>query len=548
MYLYLDSVANCATLVDADVTGRAASVGLTPGSYSIRIDKGGITKPGGPGTLEMVVHLWLLGGRHLDRSTSVATHSRFRSLCGPSDVWLIDVCRQTTLYAFWFEAAQPYPVGAVTLVIQSGTATTSLDVKAPDHCVPFPVAEVGQKAATLPLAPGTYVFSIDHGEFGFFTELKDAEPMILLWFEGGKLVDRAAGLEIPRMVRVLNGYGAAHVIDVVEPSVVRAFGFDSYAADNSGAMEIRIDQVNVSQKKYKALLIDGRSEHPTWAALSTMLHAYLEQTGLFDIDHLRVQQDHVLPAFITKTNQMQTTTNMKDWPDGELGIDFSPYQVVIMNYSSLALWPPQVRNAFEVYVGSGGGFVSVHSSDNAFPTWLEYNKMIALGGWYNRKSQDGFYVFYDDHGQLYKEKHPDWSDGQHPPASDFLITARNPKHPVMQGLPPQWMHAHDELYSSLKGPADNLDVLATGYSDPAKPDGTGRNEPLLMAIQYGKGRVFHTTLGHTNEIDGVQAAECVGFITTFQRGAEWAASGSVTQLVPNDFPTSNTTRSRKFNF
>jgi hypothetical protein len=30
---------------------------------------------------------------------------------------------------------------------------------------------------------------------------------------------------------------------------------------------------------------------------------------------------------------------------------------------------------------------------------------------------------------------------------------------------------------------------------------------------------------------------CAGFITTLQRGAEWAASGNVTQPVPNDFPT-----------
>jgi hypothetical protein len=29
---------------------------------------------------------------------------------------------------------------------------------------------------------------------------------------------------------------------------------------------------------------------------------------------------------------------------------------------------------------------------------------------------------------------------------------------------------------------------------------------------------------------------CVGFIVTFQRGAEWAASGNVTQAVPFDFP------------
>jgi type 1 glutamine amidotransferase len=53
-----------------------------------------------------------------------------------------------------------------------------------------------------------------------------------------------------------------------------------------------------------------------------------------------------------------------------------------------------------------------------------------------------------------------------------------------------------------------------------------------MVIDYEKGRVFHTTLGHS---DG--AMKCVGFRATFARGCEWAATGKVTQKVPDDFPS-----------
>jgi hypothetical protein len=43
--------------------------------------------------------------------------------------------------------------------------------------------------------------------------------------------------------------------------------------------------------------------------------------------------------------------------------------------------------------------------------------------------------------------------------------------------------------------------------------------------------VFHTALGHA--APGVQS---VDFIVTYQRGTEWAATGKVTQKLPEDFP------------
>jgi CheY-like chemotaxis protein len=71
------------------------------------------------------------------------------------------------------------------------------------------------------------------------------------------------------------------------------------------------------------------------------------------------------------------------------------------------------------------------------------------------------------------------------------------------------------------------------FSDPAT-GGAGEHEPALMVIRYGQGRVFHTILGH-----GPEAMRCVGFIVTFQRGAQWAAIGKVAQKVPKDFPTAD---------
>jgi type 1 glutamine amidotransferase len=93
------------------------------------------------------------------------------------------------------------------------------------------------------------------------------------------------------------------------------------------------------------------------------------------------------------------------------------------------------------------------------------------------------------------------------------------------------VHVTDELYDNMRGPAKNVRVLATAYSD-KKKRGTGEHEPMIWTVSYGKGRVFHTPMGHD-----VRAMKCVGFALTVQRGAEWAATGKVTIPVPKEFPT-----------
>jgi uncharacterized protein len=76
-----------------------------------------------------------------------------------------------------------------------------------------------------------------------------------------------------------------------------------------------------------------------------------------------------------------------------------------------------------------------------------------------------------------------------------------------------------------------MTVLATAYSDPHNA-GSGRHEPQLMVLDYGAGRIFHTTFGHD-----LRAISSQDFVVTLQRGTEWAATGTVTQAVPTEFPS-----------
>ncbi|MHC4582182.1 MAG: ThuA domain-containing protein, partial [Planctomycetota bacterium] len=273
---------------------------------------------------------------------------------------------------------------------------------------------------------------------------------------------------------------------------------------------IRIQDLTAKKSKepLKALVVDGQNNHD-WKSTTPVLKNLLEETGLFTVD------------VVTSPARKQPMDSFKP--------DFAKYDVVVANYTGDE-WPKDTQDAFVKYMSGGGGLVVFHAADNAFPKWKQWNEMIGVGGWGGRNEKSGPKIRYRD-GKIVLDESPG-RGGSHGPQHEFQIIIRDRNHAITAGLPEKWMHTKDELYSELRGPANNLKVLATAYADPAKK-GTGEHEPVLMTIRYGKGRVFHTALGHAAE-----QLRCVGFIVTFQRGAEWAATGQVTRMeVQDDFPT-----------
>src|SRR5262245_11588890 len=115
------------------------------------------------------------------------------------------------------------------------------------------------------------------------------------------------------------------------------------------------------------MILDGESAgtYHQWKMVTPVLQKQLEETGLFQVD------------IVTAPPAGGDFSTFKP--------DFSKYQVVIFNYDAPDdRWPAELKASFEKYVQGGGGFVSVHATDNAFPGWTAFNEMIGVGGWRSR--------------------------------------------------------------------------------------------------------------------------------------------------------------------
>ncbi len=275
-----------------------------------------------------------------------------------------------------------------------------------------------------------------------------------------------------------------------------------------------------SHQPIKALIISGQNNH-NWQVSHQVLQTILNNSTLFEVDI----------AITPEAGGDMNTFNP----------DFSAYDVVVLDYNG-DRWSEQTDAAFLEYVQAGGGVVIYHAADNAFAQWEEFNKIIALGGWEGRDEKAGpYYYLVDGKPTL------DYSagvGGSHGSEREYPMHCRTADHPITRGLPDNWLHGRDEMYDRMRGPANIKDLLYSGYAI-AEKGGSGREEPLVFTVDYGKARILHLMLGHAGANEKKNPAmQCAGFQTLLLRGAEWAATGKVTQPVPEDFPTAEKTSFR----
>ena len=302
--------------------------------------------------------------------------------------------------------------------------------------------------------------------------------------------------------------------DAVAKPVAARFGWNEIAEPNlANGAGLPASPFRTDAKTVKVMVIGGQNNHD-WSKSTPFMRDVLDKAGHFEV------VVNNAPA------QGAPRASWDAWRP-----KFHEFDCVVLDYNG-EMWPEPVKKDFVDYVAAGGGAIVIHAANNAFNGWKEFEQMVGLL-W--RDKSFGYSLYLDDQGQLVRESPGEGRGMGHGGQYDWVMTTRDREHPITAGMPLHWLHRHDELYHGQRGPAENIHLLLTAYSDPAPGrGGTGKNEPIVWWVPYGKGKVVVNVMGHVGELGCMQ---CVGFQTLLTRACEWAATGQCVTPIGGDFPT-----------
>ena len=238
-------------------------------------------------------------------------------------------------------------------------------------------------------------------------------------------------------------------------------------APHSGAQAVGKDQLptapHAKPTHLKHVLVIGQTkgfEHDSISAAMAAIYNMGDQTGLWD-------------------TEMRTDTELLTKKDlGRNSKNLNYFDLVIFSSTTgeLDLDDSQKKDLLSFVHDDGKGFVGIHAALDTNYKWPEYGEMI--GGWF--------------------DQHP-WTTFNAP------IRNEDPDFPATRHFPKEFVK-YDEIYQPKEWSRDKVHVLLS--LDPTKLDYDPKNTRIHRTDHdfavawdkmYGKGRVFYSTLGHTEE-------------------------------------------------
>jgi type 1 glutamine amidotransferase len=174
---------------------------------------------------------------------------------------------------------------------------------------------------------------------------------------------------------------------------------------------------------------------------------------------------------------MRTDTELitkKDLGRNSKNLDYFDALVFVSTTGELDLDDSQKKDMLSFIKEDGRGFVGVHAALDTNYKWPEYGEMI--GGWF--------------------DQHP-WSTFNAP------IINEDPSFPAVRHFPKAFVK-YDEIYQAKEWSREKVNVLLSldparlNYANP-RVHRADHDFAVAWDKMYGKGRVFYSTLGHTEE-------------------------------------------------
>ena len=245
-----------------------------------------------------------------------------------------------------------------------------------------------------------------------------------------------------------------------------------------------------SADKIRVLILTGNSDwsHP-WEGTAPFMQGVLNNTGRFN-------------------------AKLEEEVRGITAETLAGYDV-LLDYYYGPRFNSGTEQAIEDFIRQGKGMVGVHG--------ITYGPFFGQAGGSptepRRLEGEPWAAFADMLGMTWKLENIG-----HTRRHIFAVQWVDRDHPISSGLPPTFV-ANDELYHKIDL-KPNAHVLATAYDDPTIKGGTGKQEPVIWTVPFGKGRVVMIVLGHD-----LLAMSQPGFMDVLTRATEWAATDKV---APNE--------------